>query len=286
MRNLIAFLARNSAWFVFICLEALCILLLVKHNAYQQSVICGVLNELSGKVYRVSGGVKAFLYLSNTNRELMQQNGELAEKVLRLEQIIREQQADSAKTEAFLSESLLPDRSYEFVVAQVVNNSVSQVNNYITIDKGAKDGIRPDMGVVSGSGIVGIVSAVSDNYSRIIPVLHSGFRQSVKISRTNNFGTLLWNGRDIRYAAVDELPRHQQVHKGDTVVTSGFSGIFPEGILVGVVEDFNRPTDDNFYNLKVQLFTNFHNIRFVHVIINNHGLEERWRLEAKEGQDE
>lgn len=280
MHNLITFLVRHIAWFLFIILEAISLLLLVKHNDYQRSVITSWVNECVASVQQVSGEVVSFVQLRNTNRLLMEQNGELTQQVLRLKQQLKIEQNDNSTASVLVLDSLLPYPHLEFVTAQVVNNSITRANNYITIDKGSSQGVRPDMGVLSSHGLVGVVASVSENYSIVLPILHSGFRQSVKISRTNSFGTLMWDGRDAQYAQVDELPRYQQVEKGDTIVTSGFSSIFPEGVLVGVVEDFNKPTDDNFYNLKVRLFTNFHNLSFVQVI-RNVGQDERNALERE-----
>lgn len=266
MRNLIAFLVRNSSWFVFLILEGICVFLLYQNNSYQRSFFFNAFNEVAGRVYYVSGSIKTFINLQTTNEELVQKNGALEQRVLILEDILRKQAADSAKINAILRDSVNKNKTYDFIVAHVVNNSVSQLNNYIEVNKGAKDGIKPDMGVVSSTGLVGIVRSVSPNFSLILPVLNTKFRQSVKIKSTNSFGTLYWDGKDSRYASLDELPRHQKVKMGDTIVTSGFSSIFPEGVIVGTVEGFNKKTDDNFYNLKIKLSTNFYNLSFTRII--------------------
>ena len=284
MRNLIAFLVRNSSWFVFIILEGICVFLLYQNNSYQRSVFFNAFNEISGRAYYVSGSIKTFLNLQTTNQELVQQNGKLELQVLALENRLRKQAQDSIKVNAFLKDSLHREMAYGFVVGHVENNSVSQINNYIVVNKGYKDGVKPEMGVVSTSGIVGIVRNVSANFSVILPVLNPKFRQSCKVKNTNSFGTLSWDGKDSRYAILDELPRHQIVRKGDTIITSGFSSIFPEGVLVGTVEGFNKKTDDNFYNLKVKLFTNFYNLSFVR-IIRNDLTKERQALEMEVQND-
>jgi rod shape-determining protein MreC len=266
MRNLIAFLIRNSSWFVFAIIEAFCVFLIYQNNSYQRSFFLNSFNEIAGRVYFVSGSVKTFLNLQNTNEQLVAENGALEQRVLVLEDLLRKQAADSVKVTAFIKDSLNREKDYDFIVAHVVNNSVSQINNYITVNKGQKDGIKPEMGVVSATGIVGIVRSVSTHFSVILPVLNPKFRQSCKIKNTNSFGTLSWDGKDSRYANLDELPRHQHVKVGDTIVTSGFSSIFPEGVMVGTVEGYNKKTDDNFYNLKVKLSTNFYNLSFTRII--------------------
>lgn len=284
MRNLIAFLIRNSSWFVFVILEGICVFLLYQNSSYQRSIFFNAFNEVSGRVYYVSGSIKTFLNLQSTNEELVSENGKLEQQVLSLENLLRKQAQDTLSVNAFLKDSLHQEKNYDFVVAHVENNSVSQINNYITVNKGSKDGVRPEMGVVSTTGIVGIVRSVSPNFSIILPVLNPKFRQSCKIKNTNSFGTLSWDGKDSRYASLDELPRHQQVKVGDTIITSGFSSIFPEGVMIGTVYGFNKKSDDNFYNLKVKLFTNFYNLSFVR-IVRNQLSSERQALEMEVQND-
>lgn len=266
MRNLIAFLIKYSSWFVFFILEGLCVILLYDNNSFQNSVLFNSINEISGRMYYVSGNIKTFFNLKTTNEELVFENGKLEQRVLALETMLQKHIQDSVVVKAMLRDSINKEITYDFSVAHVENNSISRINNYITINKGAKDGIKPDMGVVSTTGLVGIVRSVSQNFSVILPVLNPKFHQSCKIKDSNSFGTLSWDGKDSRYAILDELPQHQLVKKGDTIITSGFSSIFPEGVLVGTVEGFNKKSDDNFYNLKVKLFTSFYNLSFVRII--------------------
>ena len=160
-------------------------------------------------------------------------------------------------------------------VADVVNNSVTYLSNYITVNKGRKDGVEPDMGVVSERGVVGIVSTVSDHFSVVIPLLNPKFKLSCKVLGSSYFGTLSWNGRNARFANLDELPRHVEFEKGDTIVTSGYSAIFPSGIIVGKVVNFEKQHDDNFYSLEVELATDFQALNNVRIIKNYHQAEQK-----------
>jgi rod shape-determining protein MreC len=169
---------------------------------------------------------------------------------------------------------------FDFISAEVVSNSISSQFNYITINKGKADGIAPDMGVVSSKGVVGIVSVVSDHYAVILPVLNPKFRLSCKVLRSNNFGSLTWNGRDPRMADLEELPRHVVFQKGDTVVTSGYSAIFPSGIRVGTIAAHKKQRDDNFYTLEVLLATDFTSLQHVR-IINNKRQKEQIEVEQE-----
>ena len=164
---------------------------------------------------------------------------------------------------------------YRFIVADVVSNSVTRLANYVTLNKGRADGVEPDMGVVSDRGVVGIVSTVSEHFSVVIPLLNPKSRLSCKILGSNYFGSLTWNGHDARLANLEELPRHVKFEKGDTVVTSGYSAVFPAGIIVGRVVDYKKQRDDNFYSLDVELATDFRVLDHVRIIKNYRQAEQK-----------
>ena len=166
-----------------------------------------------------------------------------------------------------------------------MNNSVSYLANYITIDKGRSDGIERDMGVVSERGVVGIISTVSDNYAVVIPILNPKFRLSCKVLGSGYFGSMSWDGRNVQYAKLDELPRHVDFQAGDTIVTSAFSAIFPEGIMMGTVSSFEKQRDDNYYSLTVKLATDFTRLNTVMVIKNYHKNEQKQIEQEARGND-
>ncbi len=279
MRNLIAFLIKNSSWFVFILLEILCFYFIFQYNSFQRSIYLNSSNEIVGRVYAMSGEVTSYFGLKETNQDLLLKNADLQNKLLALEEYIHEKDNDSLKTGAIIADSI-PLKNFEFIISRVINNSISQIENYITIDKGSKDGVRPDMGVISQQGIVGIVRAVSPNYSVIQSVLNPKTRIICKVKGSNNPGTLIWDGLDYRYTNLEEFPRFEKFAVGDTIVTSGFSGMFPEGIIVGTVEDSKNQKDDNFLALKLKLSTNFSSLRDV-LIIKNNNREELIQLEKE-----
>jgi len=166
-----------------------------------------------------------------------------------------------------------------------VNNSVSQIFNYITINKGRKDGITQDMGVVSDKGVVGIVSVVNDHFSVVLSILNPKFRLSCKIQRSQYFGSMIWKGRNIQYGSLEELPRHAVFKKGDIIVTSGYSAIFPPGILVGRIWNEKKNLDNNFYSLDVKLATNFATLKNVRIISNYRQAEQRSSEKEAEQND-
>lgn len=280
MRNLIDFLLKNSSWFVFIFLELICFYFIFNSNSYQRSIYLNSSNEIVGRVYSISGGINSYFGLSQQNKDLLEKNALLQNEVYRLKEFIHDNNSDSIRINAFLADSLGRSKAnnYEYIIAQVINNSVTQAQNYITINKGTNDGIKEDVGVISEQGIVGLVRAVSSNFAVIQPVLNPNSRFSCKVLNSNTPGTLIWEGGDPRYANLVDYPKFEKVAKGDTIVTSGFSGVFPEGIFVGVVDGIGSQTDDNFFSLKVRLSTDFSSIKDV-LIIRNRLIEEQKKLE-------
>lgn len=279
MRNLIAFLIKNSSWFVFILLEILCFYFIFQYNSYQRSVYLNSSNEIVGRVYDVSGHVISYFGLKETNQDLLSKNAELQNRVLVLESYIHKMSTDSIKTNAILQDSL-PHKHYDYIIGRVINNSISQVKNYITINGGRKNGLHSDMGVISQQGIVGIVRTVSDNYSLIQPIINPKTALSCKVKGSNIPGTLTWDAQDYRYASLEGFPRFEKFEVGDTIITSGYSGIFPEGIMVGVVESSKGQSDDNFLVLKVRLSTDFSSLKDV-LIIKNENRDELSKLEKE-----
>lgn len=231
-------------------------------------------NVITGHITSVSGFVTSYLNLRDINRELLERNGQLEMELLELQDQLEMMRADTALFVGFAPDST-GQFPYSFVMADVVNNSVTYLSNYITVNKGRKDGVEPDMGVVSERGVVGIVSTVSAHFSVVIPLLNPKFKLSCKVLGSSYFGTLSWNGRNARFANLDELPRHVEFEKGDTIVTSGYSAIFPSGIIVGKVVNFEKQHDDNFYSLEVELATDFQALNNVRIIKNYRQAEQK-----------
>ncbi len=274
MRNLFNFIIRNSHWLVAILLVALSFYLLFAHNSYQRSVYLTSANNLSGWLYTVSGNVSSFFLLKKNNRELMERNALLEEE---LQSWRAKGDAsignDSLTTEAFVADST-GEPQFAFIPAEVVNLSFSGVNNFITINKGRQQGVKPDMGVISHRGVVGVVSHVSANFAVVIPVINSKFRLSARLRHSENNGSLSWDGRNIRQAQVTELPRHEEYQVEDTVVTS-FSRIFPKNLIIGRVSGVGETANDNFITVDLELATDFYTLQDVLVIHDRYYEEQR-----------
>lgn len=277
MRNLLNFLLKYNYWLLFILLEVASFVLLFRFNHFQQSVFFSSANVVAGKVFEVSGGISSYFHLKSVNEDLLDRNMQLEQQITNLERALLEHRVDSAEMNSIRN---LPRTDYEIFKARVINNSLNQVDNYITLDKGAKDGIRPEMGVVDGNGVVGIVYDTSPHYSVVISILNSKSSISCKIVGSEYFGYLKWEHGDSQYAYLKDLPRHAEFNLGDTVVTSGYSTVFPEGIVVGTVDDMSDSNDGLSYLLKVKLATNFGKVSDVRVIAKT-GQEEQKEIEQR-----
>ena len=271
MRNLLEFLAKYNHWFLFIALEVIGLILLFQYNSYQRSVWFSSANVVAGKVYEWDAKITSYFSLGTINEQLTQRNVYLERQVKTLSEKLNAATKDSIAAQLAATQALA---GFRLIPAKVITNSVDKQDNLITIDKGSADGIRKDMGVVSGNGVVGIVYLVSTHYSVIIPVLNSQSNISCTIKNRGYFGYLHWNGGYVHLAYVDDIPRHAHFKIGDYVTTSGYSSVFPEGVMVGQIKYvFNSP-DGLSYRLKVKLATDFGNLRDV-CVIDNTLLQER-----------
>ena len=255
MRNLLNFLIKYNYWFLFLLLEVTSFVLLFRFNHYQQSVYFTSANGVAGKVYEISGGISSYFHLKSVNEDLLDRN-------------------------MWLEQRLAP-ADYRIYKANVIKNSLNKADNYITLDRGSADSIRPEMGVVDANGVVGIVYKTSPRYSLVIPLLNSKSSISCKIVGSAYFGYLKWEGGDSRFAYLKDLPRHAEFNLGDTVVTSGYSTVFPEGVMVGTVDDMSDSHDGLSYLLKIKLATDFGKVSNVRVISRS-GQEEQKILEKEE----
>ena len=263
MRNLIDFLTRHNHWFLFILLEVLSFVLLFHYNSYQGSVWFSSANAVSGKVFEWNASVTQYFSLVDVNKTLTERNIYLERQVEQLTEQLEKAGRDSTEIER-MQMSVLKDCNT--IPAKVVSCSLNKLNNFITIDKGYADGVRKDMGVVCGTGVVGIVYLVSEHYSVLIPVLSSVSNISCTIRSRGYFGYLHWKGGSPEEAYIDDIPRHARFKLGDVIVTSGYSSVFPPGIVVGKIKHVYNSANGLSYRLKITLSTDFGRLRDVCVI--------------------
>lgn len=274
MRNLIEFLARQHHWFVFVLLEAISLTLLFSYNNYQSSVWFSSANVVVGRIYDWSSQLEHFFSLTKVNEELTARNIALEEKISDLSEKLTTVTKDSSYVKDSL---LLPVQEMKLIPAKVVSNSIIRPDNLMTINKGSKDGVKKDMGVVCGTGVVGIVYLVSPQYSVVIPLLNTKSNISCKIENREYFGYLIWQGGATDIAYLDDIPRHARFKLNENIVTSGYSSIFPPGIKVGKILHVYNSADGVSYRLSVKLSTNFSTLRDVSVV-DNTAMKERIEL--------
>ena len=245
-------------------LEVICFVLLFSYNNFQGSVYFSTANEVTARLLNGKDRVTSYLGLVEKNRVLAEQNAQLLQRITELEMFKAQHHLDS------LSEAEVVKRvhrvGYHISPAQIIDKSVNKMDNYLTIDRGTADGVAPDMGVMGVDGVVGVVYKCTEYYSLVMPLLNSNSSISCKVLGSNDFGYLQWHGNDPRYAVLHDLPRYSAVELGDTIVTSGNSSFFPEGVMVGTVEEAYPSTDGLYVRLKVQLSTQFTNLEHVFVM--------------------
>jgi rod shape-determining protein MreC len=266
MENLLLFFKRFGLFIQFLALEIVAIVLLVSFNGYQRSVFMSSAGWLSGSLYETVDAVSGYFHLREVNEALSAENARLKNELARYRH-----QDDMAMVSAVDSLYLTAAdtaywQPYRYVSARIIQHSINKAQNYITINKGTEAGIQPDMGVVSAQGVVGIVKSVSKHYAVVMPLLNVQSRISCKLDSSKNFGSLIWDSADYRYATMQEVPGHVQVIPGETVSTSGFSAIFPAGIPVGKVVDVEINNENSFLEIQLELAVDFSKIDMVHVI--------------------
>lgn len=273
MHNLTEFLAKHNHWFVFLVLEVVSMVLLFRYNSYQGSVWFSTANAVTGKVYEWDSAVESYFSLSGVNSQLTQRNAFLEQQVRMLDDSIA-RLTRSQETAVTRLSSMVPFQGCRLIPAKVVANMVNRYDNLITIDKGSADGVKRDMGVVCGMGVVGIVYLVSEHYSIVIPALNSHSNISCTIQRRGYFGYLRWRGGSSQLAYLEDVPRHAHFKLGDNVVTSGYSSVFPPGVMVGKVLHVFNSADGLSYRVQVKLSTDFARLRDV-CLVDDSALQER-----------
>ncbi|MBR4845347.1 MAG: rod shape-determining protein MreC [Bacteroidaceae bacterium] len=276
MRNLLNFIYNYGYWFLFLLLEVIGFTLLFRFNNYQGSVGFTSANRVIGHLYSVSADISSFFKLHTINTELTRYNVALQAENQALREALHKSMPDNALDALSLT---LDKQGYETIPCKVINNSLNYTNNYITLNKGTADGVEPEMGVVNGNGIIGIVYLASEHFSLVMSLLHSKSSISCKFKHNDYFGYLKWRGKDSQFAYLEDVPRHALFQQGDTIVTSGYSAVFPKNLLVGTVDSISDSKDGMSYLLRVQLATDFANLSDA-VVISNKYKKEQHALEA------
>ncbi len=266
MNNLVEFIKQNFHNFLFATLLVVSLLMLGKSMAYSQYQFARISQSITGPIQKGWSNIIHTLSLGKENDELVQQNIRL----MREHDNMFIYKTDTTITQMSGFDSLHSTRTrlYDYTYAHVIFRTTDQAFNYLIVDKGSKDGIERDMAVISPSGVVGVVNDVSDNFSSIIPILHPDSRISAIVSPINQVGTVVWEGNDPQVAFLENIPQHLEINIGDSVLTSGYSNIFPSGLLIGTVKEVSVGKNASFLTIKVKLATNFNKMHTVYLIKN------------------
>ena len=268
MQQIIFFLIRNKNFLLFIVLFSISIFLTIQSHSYHKNNFVNSSNSITGGIYTIKSSITNYFNLREENEILIDENTRIRIQLESYKSKVVNQNID---TNSILSK-------YYFVSAKVINNSFSKTKNKITIDKGERDSIQLDLGVITSKGIVGIIDNVSNKYATIQSILNTNSQINAKLKNVKHFGSLVWNTEDPNVIQLIDIPRLAPVKIGDTIVTGGKSTIFPEGILIGAVIDFELTEDKNSQNLNIQLFNDMTNLEHVY-IINNIDTQEIINLE-------
>lgn len=257
MERLFIFIYQYRAFFTFLTLELLCAWLIIENNRYQGAQFFNSSNGFVASVNNFSQGVREYFSLRDINTTLAAENAFLRQRL--------EAKNQAAHLGGTVTDSAVIKR-FDFVSARIVNNSVDRFTNFMTINKGSDDGLQKNMAVISSLGAVGKIKAVSDHYAVVMSLLNIDMMVSASIKRTGHFGTIQWDGRDPEIVNLKFIPPHVKPVKGDTIVTSGYNAIFPEGIVIGIIEDVQLADAALFYDLDVKLAQDFRKLSFVTVV--------------------
>jgi len=276
MRNFVRFLVKYHIFLFFLVLQVACFWLIYSNNRFHQASFVNSSNRVIGGLFAWKSNLTEYIELERVNDELSSENEKLSNRI--------PESFVNVNEHFVMINDTLRERKYRYKSAQIVNSSINKQLNYITLNKGKAEGIRPEMGVIGIDGLVGVVKDVSEHFSTVIPIINLRFTASAELRRTGNFGLLKWDGKDHRYAALIDVPGHVDVMVGDTVVTRGASAIYPKGIPVGVVDQVEMMEGSNFHTIRVDLGVDFNKLRYVY-IVENLLKEEQRQLEEKTSGD-
>ena len=261
MRRLFLLIYQYRAFFTFIVLEILAFWLVIGTSTFHNAAFFNTSNRIVGSIFGLRQGVYQYFNLANENDNLAKENAFLRDLIS--QNRVRIMNADS--TLFSVTDTAI---QYNYIPAKVINNSTRKTNNYLTVDKGSRDGLEPGMGAISSFGVVGLVKTVSNNYATLYSILHGEMQVSSLLSRLGVFCTTKWDGLDPLYASLLYIPRHVELQVGDSITTSGYNAYFPEGIPIGQIKEFNIDENETFYNVTIELSSDFQSLSHVYIIQN------------------
>ena len=274
MRNLLYLIFRFSAFLAFLVLEIICFYLIVSYNKSQGEIWAHSSHLVVAEINSRSQQVEGFFELNKQNDSLLQENAKLLETILNFRTT-----TENNKFQEFEQRSVDSTHQYKLIPSNVISKTVHLRNNYLTLDKGSKDGLKTGMGVIGINGVIGIVKSLNEKYATVLMILNSQSRTSVKILNKDYHGNLVWESSDTRVMKLKDIPKHAAIARGDTIVTSGYSISYPAMVQLGTISDLNIIEGSNSYDVTVALDYDLANISYVYVVSFDHK-EEKENIEA------
>lgn len=260
MRSLFHFIYKYHYFILFILLESLSFSLIIGFNHYQNTSFINSSNQITGNLYQTTHSISQYFGLKKVNQEL-------ANRLSKIQNTNKKSYQNNKISTLDIYDSIYIQK-YQYIPVKVINNSVNKQNNFITLDKGEKHGLGVDMGVVSATGVIGIIKNVSANYAAVVSLLNKNLKISAMVKKNNYFGTFHWEEEDYKYGNLNDLPNHIHLQRGDTIITSGYSSIFPKGEIIGFVSEISKSEGGNFLSVKVKIAADFKNLSNVFVVKN------------------
>ena len=265
MQNLLRFLKMYNVLITFLFLQGVSINLYLNNNSFQNSLVLKKSNSVKGEIHNFSSNIFEYFHLKKINDQLLNENN-------KLHNLLNNQKQEDQI-----------EKKHKYLNAKIINNSIHKIDNYITINKGEKHGIVTGMGVICENGVLGIIHSTSKNYSIIISVLNKKSAISICLKKQNNYGSLKWNGFNYKKANIEGIPNHVEVEIGDTIITNGYSTIFPAGINIGSVKSNKKNSETGNQDIEIDLFTDFNNVKYAYIVSSEESLEQ---LELEKFQNE
>jgi len=267
MQYILNAIRKSGVFIIFVFLECIALFLIFRKNIYHETILAETSTSFTGYTNDKIAAVTNFFYLPSTNRELQEENAMLRERLVHLG-------IKDARTKKFTTtDSIGYQQTYSFIPTEIINNSIVKTQNYITINKGRKDGVEKGDGVITNKGVIGIITFAGNKYSRVISLLNKDTKINARLKGEEYFGTLVWDAKDARYAQLTEIPKYIKVNKGDTIETDGKSPVFPEGIMIGTVVNKKIDNVSGELQIQVKLKQNFGNLSHAYVVTNLNKIE-------------
>lgn len=253
MQQVISYLIKKKNLLLFLLLMVVSLGLTIQSHSYHKSKFVNAANNVTGGLYEYTNHINEFIHLDEYNERLLKENAKLRKEL---------------SNYSFHEASDFPvDTPYDLIPAKLIHNSFDKKENILVINRGAKHGVAPDMGVITTNGVVGIIESVGENYSTVLSILHTESRVNAQLKKTNHIGSLVWNGKSIYKVQLEDITKVAPIQVNDTIVTGNYS-VFPQGIDVGIVINAQLDQTENFYKIDITTFNDMSNIGYVYVIKN------------------